>query len=115
MAEYKNIRQNGIIAINLKENDELINVQITNGKKDLILGYQTVKQSDLRKFKFEQRVEYQWSKRNECCCTRICCRGCIAENENKKFLLYRKVMEKEQRFLNIEIKIGEEKELKLCK
>ena len=36
--EYKNIRQNGIIAINLKENDELINVQITNGKKDLILG-----------------------------------------------------------------------------
>ena len=37
-AEYKNIRQNGIIAINLKENDELINVQITNGKKDLILG-----------------------------------------------------------------------------
>jgi len=37
-AEYKNIRQNGIIAINLKENDELIKVQITNGKKDLILG-----------------------------------------------------------------------------
>lgn len=37
-AEYKNIRQNGIIAINLKENDELISVQITNGKKDLILG-----------------------------------------------------------------------------
>ena len=37
-SEYKNIRQNGIIAINLKENDELISVQITNGKKDLILG-----------------------------------------------------------------------------
>lgn len=35
---YQNIRTNGIIAINLRDDDEIINVLITNGKKDFILG-----------------------------------------------------------------------------
>ena len=35
---YQNIRTNGIIAINLRDDDEIINVLITDGKKDFILG-----------------------------------------------------------------------------
>jgi DNA gyrase subunit A len=38
VSEFKNIRQNGIIAVNLRENDELINVSLTDGTKDIILG-----------------------------------------------------------------------------
>jgi DNA gyrase subunit A len=38
VSEFKNIRQNGIIAVNLRDNDELINVSLTNGTKDIILG-----------------------------------------------------------------------------
>lgn len=36
--EYKNIRTNGIIALNLKEGDELLTVKSTDGNKDIILG-----------------------------------------------------------------------------
>lgn len=36
--EYKNIRRNGIIAINLVEGDELLSVGITDGNKNIILG-----------------------------------------------------------------------------
>jgi DNA gyrase subunit A len=36
--EYKNIRTSGINAINLKENDELLAVRVTNGEQDIILG-----------------------------------------------------------------------------
>lgn len=36
--EYKNIRTNGINAINLRDDDELLNVTLTDGKKDIILG-----------------------------------------------------------------------------
>ena len=35
---FKNIRTNGIIAINLKDGDELLNVLVTDGTKDVILG-----------------------------------------------------------------------------
>ena len=35
---FKNIRQTGIIAINLNEGDELFSVLTTNGQKDIILG-----------------------------------------------------------------------------
>ena len=35
---FKNIRQTGIIAINLNESDELLNVLTTNGQEDIILG-----------------------------------------------------------------------------
>ena len=35
---FKNIRQTGIIAINLNEGDELFSVLTTNGQKDVILG-----------------------------------------------------------------------------
>lgn len=38
LQDYQNIRQNGIIAISLKDDDELIQVQMTNGQKDIILG-----------------------------------------------------------------------------
>jgi DNA gyrase subunit A len=37
MEQFNNIRRNGIIAINLQENDELIQVRETDGTKELIL------------------------------------------------------------------------------
>ena len=37
LVEYDSSRRDGIIAINLEENDELIGVQLTDGKQDLIL------------------------------------------------------------------------------
>ena len=37
ITEYENIRKNGLIAITLKEDDELIEVKSTNNKKDIIL------------------------------------------------------------------------------
>ena len=37
MQEYENIRKTGIIAINLREDDELIEVKATNSKKDILL------------------------------------------------------------------------------
>jgi DNA gyrase subunit A len=36
--EYQNIRTNGIIALGLKENDEVISVKVTDGKSHIILG-----------------------------------------------------------------------------
>lgn len=38
ISSFKNIRQNGLIAIHLKENDELISVCLTDGKKEIIIG-----------------------------------------------------------------------------
>ncbi|MCK4776913.1 MAG: DNA gyrase subunit A, partial [Actinomycetia bacterium] len=35
---YKSIRKNGIIAINLRDDDMLFEVQLTNGKRDIILA-----------------------------------------------------------------------------
>ena len=37
LKEYRNIRKGGLIAITLKENDELIDVRLTDGSKDIIL------------------------------------------------------------------------------
>lgn len=37
LAEYDTSRRDGIIAINLEDNDELIGVQLTDGKQDMIL------------------------------------------------------------------------------
>src|SRR5699024_8502063 len=36
--EFQNIRTSGLIAINLKENDELISVKLTDGKQNMIIG-----------------------------------------------------------------------------
>lgn len=36
--EFKSIKRNGIIAITLDENDELINVKLTNGEREVIIG-----------------------------------------------------------------------------
>jgi DNA gyrase subunit A len=36
--DFQNIRTNGIIAINLREGDELLAVRLTDGKKDIILA-----------------------------------------------------------------------------
>lgn len=36
--EFSNIRQNGLKALNLKDDDELINVFLTNGQADVIMG-----------------------------------------------------------------------------
>jgi len=38
LSDYENIRKGGIIAINLKDNDELIGVKLTDGSKEIILG-----------------------------------------------------------------------------
>ncbi|HEL0698545.1 TPA: DNA gyrase subunit A [Streptococcus equi subsp. zooepidemicus] len=38
VSEFSNIRQNGLRALNLKEGDELINVFLTNGQEDIIIG-----------------------------------------------------------------------------
>jgi DNA gyrase subunit A len=38
LAAYGNIRTNGIIAIGLDEGDELVGVELTNGKDDVLLG-----------------------------------------------------------------------------
>lgn len=38
VSQFKNIRASGIIAINLAENDELLQVELTDGKRDIVLG-----------------------------------------------------------------------------
>ena len=38
VTEFSNIRQNGLKALNLKDEDELINVFLTDGNKDVIIG-----------------------------------------------------------------------------
>ncbi|OZV23749.1 DNA gyrase subunit A [Streptococcus sobrinus] len=40
ISEFANIRQNGLRALNLKEGDELINVLLTTGHDDIIIGTQ---------------------------------------------------------------------------
>ncbi|MBJ8325570.1 DNA gyrase subunit A [Streptococcus pacificus] len=40
VSAFKNIRKNGLIALNLKENDQLINVLLTDGDNDIIMGTQ---------------------------------------------------------------------------
>ncbi len=37
LMEYDNIRKGGLIAVTLRENDELIDVQLTDGSKDILL------------------------------------------------------------------------------
>lgn len=37
-AEFKNIRQNGLIALKLREGDELINVFLTKGNEEIVIG-----------------------------------------------------------------------------
>ncbi|WP_455458866.1 DNA gyrase subunit A [Streptococcus salivarius] len=37
-AEFKNIRQNGLIALKLREGDELINVFLTTGNEEIVIG-----------------------------------------------------------------------------
>ncbi len=38
LAEYKNVRSNGINAINIREDDDLIDVKLTDGTNDIILA-----------------------------------------------------------------------------
>ncbi|HZJ83109.1 MAG TPA: DNA gyrase C-terminal beta-propeller domain-containing protein, partial [Clostridia bacterium] len=38
LEEYQNIRKGGLIAINLRENDEVVGVQLTDGDKEVFLG-----------------------------------------------------------------------------
>lgn len=38
LSDYSNIRQNGIIAVNLQDDDRLISARITDGKNEIILG-----------------------------------------------------------------------------
>ncbi|MGT2935494.1 DNA gyrase subunit A [Streptococcus castoreus] len=41
VSEFSNIRQSGLRALNLKEGDQLINVLLTDGKEDIIIGTQS--------------------------------------------------------------------------
>ncbi|ANU09356.1 DNA gyrase subunit A [Planococcus antarcticus DSM 14505] len=38
VTNYSNIRQNGLIAISLREEDELISVKLTDGNKEMVIG-----------------------------------------------------------------------------
>ncbi len=38
LSQFKNIRTNGIIAISLEENDELVSVRCTDGNREIVLG-----------------------------------------------------------------------------
>ena len=38
VSQFKNIRQSGIIAINLAEDDELLSVELTDGNREIVLG-----------------------------------------------------------------------------
>lgn len=38
LSSFSNIRNNGLIALNLREGDELISVRLTNGLKEIIIG-----------------------------------------------------------------------------
>ncbi|MDP4084685.1 MAG: DNA gyrase subunit A [Bacillota bacterium] len=38
LTSFANIRNNGLIALNLREDDELISVKLTDGSKDIIIG-----------------------------------------------------------------------------
>ena len=38
LAQFANIRTNGLIAISLREDDELISVRLTDGKKEIVIG-----------------------------------------------------------------------------
>ncbi|MTD31231.1 DNA gyrase subunit A [Planomicrobium sp. YIM 101495] len=38
VSNYANIRQNGLIAIGLREDDELISVKLTDGEKEIVIG-----------------------------------------------------------------------------
>ena len=38
LSEFENIRTSGLIAINLKEDDELVNVVVTNGNQSIVMG-----------------------------------------------------------------------------
>ena len=38
LSQFKNIRTSGIIAINLDDNDELLQVECTNGNREIVLG-----------------------------------------------------------------------------
>lgn len=40
LTSFANIRNNGLIAINLREDDELISVRLTDGNKEIIIGTQ---------------------------------------------------------------------------
>ena len=38
LSQFRNIRTNGIIAIELKDNDELYQVEVTDGKREVVIG-----------------------------------------------------------------------------
>lgn len=53
LSQFANIRTNGLIAVSLREDDELIAVRLTDGKKDIVIGTRNgmlvrFKESDIR-------------------------------------------------------------------
>ena len=47
--DYANVRKIGLAAISLRDDDELIEVKVTNNKKDIILVTRTVSAFALKK------------------------------------------------------------------
>ena len=60
LSEYGNIRKVGLAAISLREGDELIDVHVTDGKRDIIMISIWVSVFALMKMMPEQREEYPW-------------------------------------------------------
>ena len=61
LSEYFNIRKSGLIAIGLKENDELIEVKATNGQRDILIITKTEHAYGLMKRMYVLLEEVQWA------------------------------------------------------
>jgi DNA gyrase subunit A len=59
LTDYATNRKGGLIAIGLREEDELIRVHLTDGESNIIIGTKTVCASDLTKKMYDQWVEVQ--------------------------------------------------------
>lgn len=54
LSQFANIRRGGLIALGLREDDELISVKLTDGQKDIMIGTKMVISSGLTKIKSVQ-------------------------------------------------------------
>ena len=54
LMNYDNIRKGGLIAVTLRENDELIDVQLTDGTKDIAGNKNGLS------IRFEERMQGHW-------------------------------------------------------
>ena len=62
LSEYQNIRKNGLVALRLEKDDELIGAQITTGNDDIISITKKVWLFDLKRKKLDHYHECLWVK-----------------------------------------------------